>query len=248
LSREVWRTSQELSGDAEVHGLSERYGALDPEKLLHAVIETEFSGRIALVSSFGTEAALLLDMVARVDPATPIIFLDTGKLFGETLDYRDRLVAQLGLTDVRTVHPVADVVAADDPDGTLHSTHADLCCHIRKTLPLARALKDFDAWITGRKRHHGGERIALSLFEMQDLRVKVNPLALWDRKRIADEFDRRGLPRRPLDGLGYLSVGCVPCTAPVARGADLRSGRWAGSDKTECGIHLGDDGVPRRPH
>lgn len=218
--------------------LSEQYGHLEGVDLLAPVLTQEFPGRIALVSSFGAEAAVLLSMVAEVAPSTPVVFLDTGKLFGETLRYRDKLTERLGLTDVRSIKPDPADVEAQDKDGVLWMQNASACCHIRKVLPLARALEGFDAWITGRKRFHAATRAKLDLFEADREKVKVNPLASWDRDRVQAEFDRRDLPRHPLEEDGFLSIGCMPCTDRVAPGEDIRSGRWRGSEKTECGIHL----------
>jgi phosphoadenosine phosphosulfate reductase len=225
--------------EGHLDDLRARYAGLDGADLLRPLIEREFKGRIALVSSFGAEAAVLLALVADIDPAVPVIFLDTGKLFGETLRYRDQLVKKLGLTDVRTVEPLAQDLSAVDPDGLLWQTKPDLCCHVRKTLPLERALEGFGAWITGRKRFQALTRSVLPTIEEMDGRIKVNPLAGWARARIDDEFARRELPRHPLEADGFLSIGCMPCTDRVAPGEDARSGRWAGQAKTECGIHLG---------
>jgi phosphoadenosine phosphosulfate reductase len=212
---------------------------LSGTELLRAVLRGRFAGRIAMVSSFGAESAVLLDLVAQVDPATPVIFLDTRKLFPETLAYRDTLVGLLGLTDVRSVQPDRRDLDRHDPDGSLWSYEPDLCCHIRKTEPLDLALRGFDAWITGRKRFHGGSRKQLETIEL-DLasgRLKVNPLATWDAGDIKRHMAERGLPAHPLTAQGYASIGCVPCTRPVKPGEDVRSGRWSWLDKTECGIH-----------
>jgi phosphoadenosine phosphosulfate reductase len=217
--------------------LAARYGALDGEALLRPLIEREFPGRIALVSSFGTEAALLLSLVARVAPAIPILFLDTEKLFGETLRYRDELVRLLGLVDVRSLKPDGEEGARLDPEGVLWHRDADACCALRKVRPLSRALAGFDAWITGRKRYQGGERAALPVFEADGRRVKVNPLAAWPRERILRELQALGLPPHPLEADGFASVGCMPCTDRVLAGEDPRAGRWRGLAKTECGIH-----------
>jgi phosphoadenosine phosphosulfate reductase len=211
----------------------------DASAVLRLALVDAFQGRVALVSSFGTESALLLDLAAEIDPAVPVIFLDTGKLFPETLEYRDALIRRLGLTDVRVVRPEARRVAAEDSDGGLWRQHADQCCNLRKTQPLQSALQGFDAWITGRKRFQSTARRDVALFEAdRGGRIKVNPLAYWSAERIADEFERRELPRHPLEAFGFLSVGCMTCTAPVAEGSDRRSGRWPGQAKTECGIHL----------
>jgi phosphoadenosine phosphosulfate reductase len=212
---------------------------LSGTELLRAVLRGRFAGRIAMVSSFGAESAVLLDLVAQVDPATPVIFLDTRKLFPETLAYRDTLVGLLGLTDVRSVQPDRRDLDRHDPDGSLWSYEPDLCCHIRKTEPLDAALRGFDAWITGRKRFHGGSRKQLETIEL-DLasgRLKVNPLATWGSGDIKRHMAERGLPPHPLTAQGYASIGCVPCTRPVKPGEDVRSGRWSWLDKTECGIH-----------
>lgn len=217
--------------------LGERYGMLEDEALLRVMLEWEFKGRIALVSSFGAEAAILLDMVARIDPATPIIFIDSGKLFHHTLTYRDILVRRLGLTDVRTVEPVPFDISGHDPDGELWRRNPNLCCYLRKVLPLERALAVFDAWITGRKRGHGGERGGLETIEAVDGRIRLNPLAHWSAESIDHAFEERGLPRHPLTDEGYASIGCAPCTEPISADADARDGRWQGRAKSECGIH-----------
>jgi len=209
------------------------------ECVLESMILDRFPGKIALVSSFGTESAILLHMISKVDKATPVIFLETGKLFAETLEYRDELVALLGLTNVKSVRPSGKQLAAFDPDGRLWQKDPDLCCAIRKTNPLDEALEGFSAWITGRKRAQGGLRAGLNLVEAgPDGRVTVNPLAFWDDVQIDGYFARHGLPRHPLQAEGYTSIGCATCTLKPRPGEDKRAGRWAGLDKTECGIHM----------
>ena len=215
-----------------------RYGYLPTQDLLNGLCREAFPGRIAIVSSFGTESAVLLDLVARANPDTPVIFLNTGKLFGETLRYRDQLVARLGLTDIRVVQPRPAALAKEDPDGRLWAKDPDRCCALRKTLPLQAALKGFDAWISGQKRFQAASRGSVPLVETDDAgRIKVNPLAQWSRADIEDAFAATGLPRHPLEAEGFPSIGCVPCTSRVAAGEDPRAGRWRGLAKTECGIH-----------
>ena len=223
--------------EVEVTRLQQHYGRLAAEPLLRAMIKGEFPGRVAVVSSFGAESALILALVAEIDPSTPVIFLDTGKHFSDTLSYRDRLTAHLGLTDVRSVQPLATDVTSADADGRLWSRNADACCHLRKVLPLERALVGFEAWITGRKRFQSGQRADLDTIEAVDSRIKINPLAKWSLAQVASEFKARDLPRHPLVGQGYPSIGCAPCTTGAADDAPARAGRWAGMDKTECGIH-----------
>lgn len=213
------------------------YGPLDGEGLLKVMLRLEFPGRIALVSSFGAESAVLLHLVAKIDPTTPVIFLDTGKLFGETLRHRDRLVAMLGLRDVRTVEPDGAAIDVADPDGVLWRDNPDLCCRLRKVEPLAQALAGFDAWITGRKRFQTVGRAGLPTVESADGKVKINPLLAWDEARLEAYRVAHGLPPHPLVEDGYRSIGCMPCTDRVVSGGSYRDGRWVGRAKTECGIH-----------
>ena len=217
--------------------LRARYAGLDGAELLRPLIEREFPGRIAVVSSFGAESVLLLDLVAAIDARVPVIFLDTGKHFVETLAYRDLVTARLGLQDVRSVRPSPLDLKAEDPEGTLWRRDPDRCCHLRKVLPLERALAGFTAWITGRKRFHGEARAALDTLELVDGRIKVNPLAHWRAADIAAAVAARALPVHPLVAEGYGSIGCAPCTAKSLPDEGLRSGRWAGLAKSECGIH-----------
>ncbi|MEN8721503.1 MAG: phosphoadenylyl-sulfate reductase [Alphaproteobacteria bacterium] len=225
---------------ARADALSAAYEGVSGYALLQSMIKHELKGRIALVSSFGAESAVLLHMVAKVDPSTPVIFLNTGKLFGETLRYRDKLIDQLGLTDVRSIKPDPEDEARLDPDGTLWSRDTEACCDFRKVEPMNRALEGFDAWITGRKRFQAASRAAIPLIEPTTTQLKINPLALWGEDDLAQYVAAHDLPPHPLIEDGYLSIGCMPCTDRVAPGQDPRSGRWAGQDKTECGIHTPD--------
>ena len=200
------------------------------------------AGRIAAVSSFGAESAVLLHLIASIDPAVPVLFLDTGKHFTETLAYRDELIARLDLGDVRSLAPDPAELAARDESGLRWSYDPDGCCEIRKVQPLAAALAHYDASFTGRKGFQSATRAALPRFEL-DLtdtqgRLKVNPLVDWSADQIEAYFAATGLPAHPLVAQGYPSIGCSPCTSKVAEGEDPRSGRWKGWDKTECGIHV----------
>jgi phosphoadenosine phosphosulfate reductase len=208
------------------------------EAILETAVRELFPGKIAVLSSFGTEAAVILHYVAQVDRSVPILFLETGKHFTETLMYRDILVDRFGFADAREIKPDPNDLAAQDPTGDLWSRNPNACCNIRKVLPMARALKPFDAWITGRKRYQAGTRAALPLFEASEGRIKVNPLAAWTPDMVNDAFTRFKLMRHPLFDEGYASIGCAPCTRRIEVGEDARAGRWSGLDKTECGIHL----------
>ena len=189
------------------------------------------------MSSFGTELAALLKVMADVDPAIPVIFLDTGWLFEETLAYRDTLIAALGLRDVRSIKPLEEALSREDPDRELWFSDPDACCRIRKVEPLARALKPFSAWINGRKRFQGGARAEIPVVEDDGAKLKFNPFANVSREEIEAIYKLGKLPPHPLVASGYLSVGCMPCSSRTAPDEDARAGRWRGRAKTECGIH-----------
>lgn len=208
-----------------------------PRTILEAALDA-FGDRLALVSSFGAESAVLLHMAAKMKPDIPVLFLDTGMQFGQTLDYRKNLAQHLGLTDVRDLRPHYQDLAITDPEAKLWQTDTDACCHLRKTVPLDLALEDFDAWITGRKRFQSASRLALPVVEQAERHLKFNPLANWSKADLDAYAAENDLPAHPLVAAGYPSIGCWPCTLPVDDGDDVRAGRWAGSQKTECGIHL----------
>lgn len=212
------------------------------QALLSHAIQHEFAGRIALVSSFGAESAVLLHMVAQINPATAVLFNDTGQLFAETRRYQWQLAHHLGLSRVRIIRPTMADLASTDPNGDLFDTAPDRCCGLRKVEPMARALAVYDAWITGRKRHQNAQRNALAERETDDHgRVKLNPLADWSAEDLRGYMQQHTLPAHPLVAKGYPSIGCAPCTSPVAQGEDPRAGRWRGQAKTECGLHLTSD-------
>nr|WP_210291132.1 phosphoadenylyl-sulfate reductase [Bradyrhizobium elkanii] len=208
-----------------------------PAEVIAAAVRTLGREKVALVSSFGTESAALLKVMADVDPAIPVVFLDTGWLFEETLAYRDTLIKTLGLTDVRSIKPDEEALSRQDPDRELWFTDPDACCRIRKVEPLARALKPFAGWINGRKRFQGGARADIPVVEDDGVRLKFNPFANVSREEIEAIYTLGRLPPHPLVASGYQSVGCMPCSSRSAAGEDARDGRWRGRAKTECGIH-----------
>ena len=222
---------------ADVQGLNVRFADVATTDMLAELLTGELHGRIALVSSFGSESAALLHMVAQIDKSVPIIFLNTQKLFGETLAYRDDLAERLGFTDLRVYRPDPHLLAARDATGLRWSYDPDGCCDIRKVEPLRRALSGFDAWVSGRKGFQGETRQKLPRFEEDEGRLKINPLADWDKVRLDAYFAEHSLPVHPLIAQGYPSIGCAPCTSKVQPGEDPRAGRWRGWDKVECGIH-----------
>jgi phosphoadenosine phosphosulfate reductase len=218
-------------------GLDRALRHATPAEMVAAALQTVGREQLAVVSSFGTESAALLKVVADVDPAIPVIFLDTGWLFEETLAYRDMLIAALGLRDVRSIKPLEATLLGEDPERELWFSDPDACCRIRKVEPLKRALEPFSAWINGRKRFQGGVRAAMAVVEDDGSRLKFNPFANISREAIAAIYARADLPPHPLKASGYLSVGCMPCTSRTSSDEDMRAGRWRGRPKTECGIH-----------
>lgn len=232
--------AKQQDAQSQADELNRLYGHLDASEILKLTIDKIFPGQLAVVSSFGTEAAITLKLVSDIDKNVPILFIDTMKHFMETLTYRDILLQRFGFTDARELRPHPADLAAKDPKDDLWSKNTNQCCHIRKVLPLERGLSGFSAWVTGRKRFQNQDRSQLLKFEAAGGRVKINPLADWTSERVEQAFRDFKLPKHPLFDEGYASIGCSPitCTRRIEQGEDQRAGRWAGLDKTECGIHL----------
>jgi phosphoadenosine phosphosulfate reductase len=223
--------------EADAIRLNNMFRGRDTVEMLTVLLRESMLGDAAIVSSFGAESAVLLHLIASIDDRVPVLFLETGKHFPETLAYRDTLAAKLGLKDLRNILPNADVVGQKDATGLRWSYDPDGCCEIRKVIPLKAALAPFDAQFTGRKAFQSSTRSALPRFEIEEGRLKVNPLADWDQARIAAYMVQHDLPIHPLVEQGYPSIGCAPCTSRVQPGEDPRAGRWRGWEKVECGIH-----------
>lgn len=236
--------SQDAAGQAsspvatEAAELDRVLADASPSQVIAAAVKEVGRDKLAVVSSFGTESAALLKIAADVDQAIPVVFLDTGWLFEETLAYRDTLTSLLGLTDVRTIHPLPETLEREDKDRDLWFSNPDQCCFIRKVEPLARALKPFDAWINGRKRFQGGDRAAIPVVEADGARLKFNPLANVSQNELKALYAAMNLPPHPLVASGFSSIGCMPCTTRTQPGEDPRAGRWRDRGKTECGIHV----------
>lgn len=219
--------------------LNAAFAGLSPQQMLSRLLHGGVAGRVAVISSFGAEAACLLSLVASKDPSTPVVFLDTRKHFAETLTYVDDLMDQLGLTTLVRARPSLTRLGVDDPDGELHGRDGDRCCYLRKTLPMIGVLRNYDCVLTGRKRFQTADRAQMQVVEVQESWLRVNPLADWTREQVLEYLDGHGILEHPLVSLGYASIGCEPCTRPSE---DFRAGRWPGTDKTECGIHINEGG------
>jgi phosphoadenosine phosphosulfate reductase len=228
--------------------LAELYEGLGAAEMLEAALKRDLRGRVALVSSFGAESVVLLHLAARIDRRTPVVFVDTLRLFPETLAYQREVAKRLALTDLRLVRPNPAALAAEDPVETLAARNPDACCALRKARPLEAALAPFDAWISGRKRAQSAARAALAPAEADAAgRIKLNPLFDWSAEDVRAYMRRFGLPPHPLVAQGFSSIGCAPCTTPVAPGEPPRAGRWRGTKKDECGIHFVNSRVMRKP-
>lgn len=238
---DVLRTGPRFTA-ADVEALNARFADVPTIAMLRAVLREGLARDVAAVSSFGAESAVLLHLIATIDRSVPVLFLDTGKHFPETLAYRDEVMKRLGMTNLVNLTPNPEALAARDGTGLRWSYDPDGCCEIRKVQPLAAALTHFDASFTGRKGFQSATRAGLQTFELDQTdaqgRLKINPLANWSSDQVHTYFEATGLPAHPLVAQGYPSIGCSPCTTRVAPGEDPRSGRWKGWDKTECGIHV----------
>lgn len=239
----IWERRRQAAGARDLHALADRLNrqveGQDAAAVVRAALDPGLGLKVAAISSFGAESAVLLDALAAEKPDVPVIFLETGQHFLQTLSYRAQLTKALGLTDVRLVAPQPEEKAALDARDDLWKTDADACCDLRKVRPLARATAGFDALITGRKRYQSTTRADLRPFEVLDGVLRINPLAAWSAEDVQARLEARSLPRHPLVAHGYRSIGCWPCTRAVDEAEDARAGRWSGMDKTECGIHLG---------
>ncbi|WP_346621953.1 phosphoadenylyl-sulfate reductase [Blastococcus montanus] len=226
----------ELAADADAHF----EGIADPVEQALAVLRwagENFGDRFAVTSSMAD--GLLAHLAGRAIPGVHVIFLDTGYHFAETIGTRDWITGVLPVTLVNVTPPqtVAEQDLAHGP--RLHERDPDLCCSLRKVQPLAETLAGYLAWGSGVRRDESPTRTGTKLVDWDVKRgmVKVNPIAAWTQDDVDGYIAEHQVPVNPLFELGYGSIGCAPCTRPVAPGEDARAGRWAGSGKTECGLH-----------
>lgn len=226
-----------MNAGVDIARENERLEALSPEERLAFAVET-WGDDLLFTSSFGAQSVVLLHLWSRVARGRPVVMLDTGFLFPETLAYRDRLVERLGLT-VKTLHPDspnADFVARYGDD--IQKKDPDFCCGLNKVAPLAPYKEKAKAWVSGLRRDQSKTREAVRILEEDGQLVRVHPIASFTKEDVARYVKEHDLPEHPLVSRRYLSIGCAPCTRAVADGEDERAGRWAGTSKTECGLHL----------
>lgn len=218
--------------------VSESYEGRSPRELLEWAFDA--FPDIAIATGFGPSGVALLHVAAQVNPNIRPFYLDTDLLFPETYELRDRLAEQLGIEFERVHSGVSLDTQTQKYGDRLWERNPDLCCHIRKVVPLQRYLSDKDAWVTAIRRDQTKNRAAAGLVEwdLANALVKISPLAAWTGKDVWKYIFQHDLPYNPLHDQNYPSLGCIPCTRPVKQGEDERAGRWAGRDKNECGIHL----------
>ena len=217
--------------------LNENYKNKSPQNILRNSIQDVFKEKLVYVSSFGTESAIILHMISKIDNHFPIIMLNTNFLYEETIDYKKYLLKKFNLNNCKEVFPNKQKLKMSDMNGDLWKTNPDLCCNIRKVKPLQEELKNYDGWISGRKSYHDGERKGIRFFEILNDKIVINPLANVDKSFVSSYFEENKIRRHPLYESGYLSIGCIHCTVKAISSDDPRSGRRINKIKTECGIH-----------
>lgn len=218
--------------------LAQKLENAEPQEILEAALSRV--SNLTFACSFGSEDMVLLDMLMKIDPSANVFYLDTNVLFQETYDLRDRAIEKYGLPNLRQVLPTLTLAEQAEKHGdALWSKEPNKCCDIRKVQPLTQVLTEYDGWITGIRRDQSPTRASAKTFEW-DAKfhlVKVNPLVRWTDGQVWRYIKEHDVPYNPLHDQNYPSIGCLHCTKPVNPGEDPRSGRWAGFEKTECGLH-----------
>ena len=209
-----------------------------PQLILRWAVERYYP-RLTMATAFGAEGCCLIHMLAEIEPGVRIFNLDTGYQFPETLQLRERIKERYDI-EVELVRPDQTVEEYEtEHRGPLYVLNPDRCCHDRKLVPLRRAVQGYDAWISAIRRDQTAHRAAAGIVQWDRKfgLVKVNPLLNWTKRDVWNFVAKHDVPYNPLHDQGYPSIGCYPCTRPVADGQDERAGRWAGSSKKECGLH-----------
>jgi phosphoadenosine phosphosulfate reductase len=221
-----------------LQALSAEFESSSPETVLTWAVR-EFGAAIALATGFGPEGCVLVDMLSKIAPDTRIFYLDTDLLFPETYELRDRLEAKYGVAIERQATKLTIEAQAEEFGARLWEREPDRCCNLRKVQPLRQTLSGLDAWITAIRRDQSPARATSGIVETDPKfgLVKINPLANWSTRQVWSYIFRHDVPYNPMHDSGYPSIGCAPCTTAIAAGEDVRSGRWRGLAKTECGLH-----------
>lgn len=218
---------------------SERLKMATPHEVLRWAVET-FHPRLTMATAFGAEGCCIIHMLAEIEPSVRIFNLDTGYQFPETLELRERIRERYGI-EVEFVRPELTVAEYEaEHGGPLYESRPDQCCHDRKILPLRRAVLGYDAWISAIRKDQTEHRAQAGVvqWDAKFRLVKVNPLLNWTKREVWGFIVKNNVPYNPLHDRNYPSIGCWPCTRPVANGEDERAGRWAGKVKKECGLHV----------
>lgn len=221
----------------EIETKNREFETATPQQILQWAIP-RFTPGIGMTSSFGADACALIHMATRVDPNLPIYFIDTLYHFKQTIAYKERLreLYDLNIIDVRPTMPRDRFIAEYGDD--LNQRDPDKCCEINKVEPFQKAIASLKVWITGIRREQSKTRADAKFVEIySDGPIKINPLLNWTKKEVWKYILANKIPYNPLADAGYKSIGCEPCTRPVGEGEDERAGRWAGKEKTECGLH-----------
>lgn len=223
-----------------------RLEGAQPHEIVRWALEESGLEKIALASSFQAESVALIDIAVGIRPDLPVMFLETGFHFAETLAFKAQLTERLGLKVWELTGDLTVQEQAERHGGRLYERDPNLCCRINKVEPLNAALRTLDGWLTGLRRDSAPTRADTPIVDQYELEpaktlVKVSPLANWTKRDVWGYLKERNLPHHPLYDLGFASIGCAPCTRALFAGEDERAGRWAGVEKVECGIHLKPD-------
>ncbi len=226
----------------EIMRISASFETKHPAEVLGWVAHTFEPGSVGMATGFGVEGVALIDMLAKTHGSIPVFYLDTDVLFPETYELRERIENKYGIVLIRYATPVSLEEQAAQYGTSLWNKDPDLCCRIRKVKPLREALRNYAGWITAIRREQSPFRAKAGIVEWDKKfgLLKVNPLAAWSKKDVWMYIIDNDVPYNPLYDKGYASIGCTHCTTPVADGEDERAGRWRGSMKKECGLHLDD--------
>lgn len=233
----------------ELEAVNRRLEGASPEEILAWALK-QFPGKVTLACSFGgVSGMVLLDMTLKLDRTVPVFYADTDFLFPETYELRDLVAEKYGIEPQAFKSALTPLEQAAQYGEALWLRDPNLCCDLRKVEPTGRALEGFDAWITGIRRDQSSTRkeVAVVEWDAKFGLIKVNPLAAWDEAQTRAYLAEHDVPYNPLNDQGYPSLGCTHCTRAVAEGEDPRAGRWAGFDKTECGIHFEGEPTGQKP-